>query len=111
MARFKCRACNYFSDKDETPDQCPGCGAPNERFAKLTDDMSNLVDKSSCSNQLHVGLTPVFDQAHSISETGMKDNLDPACTDMFIRARDEARLLSQFIKTALEVHAGMGKRG
>ncbi|MBU1862613.1 MAG: rubredoxin [Candidatus Omnitrophica bacterium] len=111
MAKFKCSVCNYIFDGDEAPEKCPRCGAPKEKFAKLTDDKAKLVDKSRCSNQLHVGLMTVLDQVHSIAEAGINDNLDPACVAIFARARDEAKLLSQFIRAEIEVHVSKGKWG
>ena len=111
MAKFKCSVCNYVFDGDDAPDKCPRCGAPKEKFVKLADDKAKLVDRARCSNQLHAGLMTVLDQAHSIAEAGIKDNLDPACVAIFTRARDEAIVLSQFIKAEVEVHIGKGKWG
>ncbi|MCM8797060.1 MAG: rubredoxin [Candidatus Omnitrophica bacterium] len=78
---------------------------------KLADDKAKLVDRARCSNQLHVGLMTVLDQVHSIAEAGTKDNLDPACVVIFTRARDEAKLITQFIKAEIEVCIGKGKWG
>jgi len=111
MTKFKCSACNYVVDEDDAPDKCPRCGAPKEKFVKLADDKAKLVDRSRCSNQLHVGLMTVLDQVHSIAEAGIKDALDPACVSIFTRARDEAKLITQFIKAEIEVHIGKGKWG
>jgi len=58
-----------------------------------------------------MGLVAVLDQVHSIAEAGIQDNLDPGCVAIFTRARDEARLLSQFIKAEIEVHISKGKWG
>ncbi|NIM03523.1 rubredoxin [bacterium] len=111
MAKFKCSVCNYVFDGENAPDKCPRCGAPKDKFARLTDDKAKLVDRARCSNQLHMGLAAVLDQVHSIAEAGIQDNLDPGCVAIFTRARDEAILLSQFIKAEIEVHIGKGKWG
>ena len=111
MAKFKCGVCNYVFDGDQAPDKCPRCGAAKEKFVQLADEKAKLVDRARCSNQLHVGLMTVLDQIHSIAETGIKDNLDPACVAIFTRARDEAKLITQFIKAEIEVHIGKGKWG
>lgn len=111
MAKFKCSVCNYVFDGENAPDKCPRCGATKDKFVRLTDDKAKLVARARYTNQLHMGLVAVLDQVHSIAETGIKDNLDPGCVAIFTRARDEARLLSQFIKAEIEVHINKGKWG
>lgn len=111
MAKFKCSVCNYIHDGDSAPDKCPRCGAPKEKFNQLPDEKAKLVEKSRCTNQLLMGLATILDQMHSIAEAGIKDNLDPACVAIFTKARDEAKLLNQFIKAEVEVHIGKGKWG
>jgi len=111
MVKFKCSVCNYVSDTMEAPEKCPRCGAPKEKFVKLPEEKANLIERSRCTNQLHMGLAAVLDQVHSIAEAGINDKLDPACVALFTRARDEAKLLSQFIKAEIEVHIAKGKWG
>jgi rubredoxin len=111
MAKFRCSVCNYVCDCDAAPDKCPRCGAPKEKFVKLADDKVKLIDRARCSNQLHMGLISALDQVHSVAEAGIQDNLDPACVAIFTRARDEAKLLAQFIKAEIEVHIAKGKWG
>lgn len=111
MAKFKCGVCNYVLDADTAPDKCPRCGAPKEKFMRLTEDKAKLVDRSRHSNQLHVELASILDEVQSIAEDGINDNLDPACVAIFTRARDEAKLISQFIKAEIEVHISKGKWG
>lgn len=111
MAKFKCSVCNYVFEGKEAPEKCPRCGATKDKFTRLTEDKAKLVDRARCTNQLHMGLVAVLDQVHSIAESGIQDNLDPACVAIFTRARDEAKLLSQFIKAEIEVHISKGKWG
>jgi len=111
MAKFKCSVCNYLFEGKEAPEKCPRCGATKDKFTRLTEDKAKLVDRARCTNQLHMGLVAVLDQVHSIAESGIQDNLDPACVAIFTRARDEAKLLSQFIKAEIEVHISKGKWG
>lgn len=111
MTKFKCGVCNYVCDGDAAPAACPRCGAAKDKFAKLPDDKVKLVDRARCTNQLHMGLITALDQVHTISESGIQDNLDPPCAAIFTMARDEARKLSQFIKAEIEVHISKGKWG
>lgn len=111
MAKFKCSVCNYVSSGESAPDRCPRCGAQEDKFVKLPSEKGDLIDKARCSNQLHIGLAAALDQIHSIAEAGIEDNLDPACVDIFTKARDQAKLLSQFVKAEIEVHINKGKWG
>lgn len=111
MAKFKCGVCNYIVDAENQPDVCPRCNAAKDKFLKLAEDKEKLIDRSRCTNQLHMGLITVLDQAHSIAEAGIKDNLDPACVAIFTKARNEAVLLGQFVKAEIESHIAKGKWG
>ena len=107
----KCSVWSYLSDTKDVQNKYPCCGATKDKFIRLIDDQGKLVYRSRCTNQLHMGLAAVLDQMHSIAEAGIQDNLDPGCSVIFTRARDEAKLLSQFIKAEIEVHIGKGKWG
>ena len=111
MGKLKCSVCNYVLDGEVAPDKCPRCGASQDKFVKLAEDKAQLVDRARCAHQLHMGLITALDQAHSIAEMGIRDNLDPACVAIFTRARNEAVLLGQFIKAEIESHIGKGKWG
>lgn len=111
MNKFKCGACNYVYDGPDAPDKCPRCGATKDKFVKLSEDKAKLIDRARCANHLHIGLVAALDEVHSIAEAGIKDNLDPACVAIFTRARDEAVLISQFIKAEVETHIAKGKWG
>jgi len=111
MGKFKCSVCNYVHDGDVAPDKCPRCGAPKEKFVQLAEDKAKLVDRARYTNQLHMSLAGLLDQVRSVAEAGIKDNLDPACVAIFTKAKDEAGLLSQYIKAEIEAHIGKGKWG
>ena len=53
------------------------CGAPKEKFEKLTDDSARLIDKSRFTNLLHQRLASALDELTAISDKGIADNLDP----------------------------------
>ena len=111
MGKFKCTVCNYIVDADKAPDKCPRCGAPNDKFEKLSGAKEELINKSRRTNQLHLDLMDVLEQIDTITESGIVENLDPACVAIFTKARADARLLAQFIKAEIEVHVGKGKWG
>lgn len=111
MEKYKCSVCNYVCDGNIAFERCPRCGAPKEKFVKLAAEKATLIDRARCANQLHIGLSAALDEVHSIAEAGIQDNLDPACVAIFTKAREEAKLLSQFIKAEIEVHISKGKWG
>jgi rubredoxin len=111
MAKFKCSVCNYICEGNAAPDKCPRCGAPKDKFVKLSEEKEELISKSRRTNQLHLDLMDVLEQVDTITEAGITENLDPACVAIFTKARDDARLLAQFIKAEIEVHIAKGKWG
>jgi hypothetical protein len=85
--------------------------APKEKFEKLTDDAARLIDKSRFTNLLHHKLAAVLDEVTAISDKGIADNLDPACVDIFKKAKSEAFIISQMIKAEIQTHISKGKWG
>jgi len=110
-AKWKCSVCNFIWDGDQPPDVCPRCGAPKEKFVKVSEDKVNLIERSKLTNSLHQELHALMDEVISVSEKGIEDNLDPWCLAVFIRAKKEAGMLQQMIKAEIEVHIGKGKWG
>ncbi len=37
MAKWRCVVCGYIHEGDEPPARCPKCGAPREKFVKISD--------------------------------------------------------------------------
>lgn len=111
MKKYKCSVCQYVFDGETPPDKCPRCQAPKEKFVALSPEQVTLVDRSRVTNALHMELTTTLSRARSLAEAGIKDNLDPNCVAIFTRVKNEAELMTQFIKAEIEVHVGKGKWG
>lgn len=111
MQKWKCTICGYIHDGDAPPDKCPRCGAPKDKFEKIPDDKSKLIDRSRLSNGLHKKLFTLLEEIEHIGSKGVEDNLDPGCVAIFTRAKDEAHLLRKFIRAEIEVHVSKGKWG
>ncbi len=109
--KWKCSVCNFIFEGEEPPEKCPRCGAPKEKFKKLSEEAAQLVDRSRFTNSLHQALHDVLDSVYDLAEAGIEDNLDPACLAIFMKAKEEAQLLQQFIRAEIEVHVGKGKWG
>ncbi|MEK6680895.1 MAG: rubredoxin-like domain-containing protein [Nitrospirota bacterium] len=109
--KWKCGICGYIHDGENAPEKCPKCGAPKEKFEKLTDDSARLIDKSRFTNLLHQRLASALDELTAISDKGIADNLDPGCVDIFKKAKAEAFIISQMIKAEIQTHISKGKWG
>ncbi|HIE50866.1 MAG TPA: rubredoxin [Armatimonadetes bacterium] len=111
MAKWKCGVCGYIHEGDEAPEQCPKCGAPKEKFAQLTAEEAELVERSRLSNGLHLQLSTLLEEVICVAARGVEDNLDPGCLKIFTQARDCAWVLRQMIKAEIATHVGKGKWG
>lgn len=108
---WRCGVCGYIHDGDQSPERCPNCGAPREKFEKLPEDRAQLVARSRFTNDLHVQLQSLLQEVISVAEKGIKDNLDPRCLEIFTQARDSAWVIRQRSKTEVQTHVGKGKWG
>lgn len=109
--KWKCSVCNFIFEGEEPPEKCPRCGAPKEKFEKLSEEAAQLVERSRFTNSLHQALHDVLDGVSELAEAAIEDDLDPACVAIFKRAKEEAQILQQFIRAEIEVHVGKGKWG
>lgn len=108
---WKCGVCNFIYEGEGAPDKCPKCGAPKEKFTAMAQEKADLVRKSRFTNELHMELSGCLENVIGIAESGMEDNLDPACMQLFTRAKEQALLLQQMIKAEIETHISKGKWG
>lgn len=108
---FKCTVCGYIHDGDSAPEKCPKCGAPKEKFEKLTDEASALVEKSRLTNDLHMQLASLMDNIYLIAEEGREQDLDPGCNIVFERAMKYSQEIKQMVKAEIQVHISKGKWG
>ena len=74
--KFRCKGCGYIAD-DEAPDICPKCGAKKDKFEQLSEDASILIDRSRCTNYVHMDISMLLNSAFALSATGIDENLDP----------------------------------
>src|SRR3989304_554279 len=98
MNKWKCGVCGYIHDGADAPNKCPKCGAPKEKFEKLPDDKAQLVERSRLTNALHQKLYTLLDEVSAVCDSGIADNLDPTCMDIFKRMKDCSWTIKQMIK-------------
>ena len=111
MQKWKCTVCGFIFDGDAAPEKCPNCGAPKEKFEKLSDEKAQLIERSRLSNALHVKLITLLTEVSEIADKGVKDNLDPRCREIFAQAKDMADLIAQRSRTEIQSHISKGKWG
>lgn len=111
MKKFKCGVCGYVWDGETAPAKCPKCGAAQEKFAALDDAAATLVERSRHSNCLHMKLVALAREAEAVCKDGLKDNLDPACADVFTKSLAHAYDMMKLSMTEIQGHIGKGKWG
>jgi len=107
---FKCKGCGYISD-NEAPDVCPKCGAKKAMFEELSEDASILIEKSRCTNYIHMEIMSLLNSALALAESGIDENLDPGCVKLFKYCEDQSTIIKQMIKAELETHMNKKKWG
>jgi rubredoxin len=108
---FKCTVCGYVHEGDDAPEKCPKCGAPKEKFDNLAGEAKEKIERSRMTNDLHMQLLGLLEDAVVISTDGIEDALDPACVAIFKKTKAEGEILIQSIKAELEGHVKKGKWG
>lgn len=111
MLKWQCTSCGYVHDGDSPPESCPKCGAPAEKFEQLPEDRAQLIERSRFTNGLHLQLYALLEEAATVAEKGIQDNLDPACVRIFQTVQAEARVSQQRIKAEIQGHISKGKWG
>ncbi len=109
--QWKCGICNFIWEGDNPPDKCPKCGAPGDKYAKLSGEDWNIVERSRFTNGLHIELMGILPRLLEIAEEGIADDLDPRCAVLFKRLQEEASFLLASSKAELEGHMKKGKWG
>lgn len=111
MAMWKCEICGFIYEGVELPERCPKCGAPKEKFRKLSEEEEKLVTRSRLSNHLHIRACVLLQELLEIAERGIQDNLDPGCYKIFTEEKEFALVTIQKIKAELEAHVKKQKWG
>ncbi|MFC1856135.1 rubredoxin-like domain-containing protein [Thermodesulfobacteriota bacterium] len=107
---FRCKGCGYIDD-ERAPDVCPKCGAKKDAFLQLADDAAELIDKSRCTNFIHMEIASLANSILALSESGIEENLDPNCVKLFNYAYDQSTIIKQMINAELEGHMNKKKWG
>jgi rubredoxin len=108
---WKCSVCNYIYEGTEPPANCPKCGAPRERFTRLSEEEEKLVLRSRYTNALHMEIYTALQRLAELAEKGIQDNLDPPCVKIFSEVKEFSLTTMQKIKAELETHMKKGKWG
>ncbi len=111
MTMWKCEVCGLIYEGPEPPEKCPKCGAPREKFRKLSDEEEKLVNRSRFSNYLHMKAYTLLQELLEVAEKGIQDNLDPGCYKIFVEEKEFALMTMQKIKAELETHMKKQKWG
>jgi len=102
-----CKKCRFHSFDHIAA--CPKCGAPAEKFVKLTEEEEKKVLASDRTNDIHMEITALAMKIVALAEEGIKINLDPPCVSLFTKAKDEAWIIKQRSKAEIAGHIGKGK--
>lgn len=106
---WKCEVCNYVSHGEEAPHKCPKCGAPKEKFAQLTGDHQEKLERSMYTNSLLRELITKMEEVQDLAQEGIEDDLDPGCKKLFVEAFEAAQFIKQTTLAEIENHVGKGK--
>ncbi|MBN1923491.1 MAG: rubredoxin [Nanoarchaeota archaeon] len=100
MVLFKCNTCGYVSDTKI--DVCPKCGSTS--FTKLSSEAEKLIKKARKTNYLHMKISGKLVKLMKYAQTGVKENLDPACVKIFKRLEKDAYENYQMIQAEIAAH-------
>jgi rubredoxin len=108
---WKCSVCNFIWEGEAPPTQCPKCGVPGEKYAQLTEDQVNVVERSRFTNGLYAQLLTVLPDLQELARQGIEDDLDARCVTIFERLLAETSFLEKSIKAEINGHVMRGKWG
>jgi rubredoxin len=111
MRMWQCSVCGFIFDGNEAPSKCPKCGAPQEKFEKLSDESVSKIHRSRFTNNIHMELFTLMEKAIDICKKGIEDDLDPPCVALFKSAIESSVEIQQKIKAELKVHMNRQKWG
>ena len=106
---WKCSVCGMTVEGGTPPEFCPKCGAPKEKFVKMTDEEAKKVYASDRTNDIHMEIAALAMKIAALAKEGIDINLDPPCVQLFTKARDEAWIIKQRSKAEIVGHIGKGK--
>lgn len=106
---WKCSVCGYVHEGREAPEYCPKCGAPKEKFVKLTEEEAKKIFDSDRTNDIHMEIVHLAMKIKALAKEGIEINLDPPCVALFKQSHDEAWVIKQRSKAEIAGHVGRGK--
>jgi rubredoxin len=109
MTLWKCQVCGMIVEGDNPPVACPKCGAPAEKFTKMTDEETKKIAASDRTNDIHIQIIGLAMEIAKLAEEGIAINLDPPCVSVFNKAKDEAWIIKQRSKAEIVGHISKGK--
>ena len=109
--KLKCNVCGYIHDGEEAPSQCPKCGASAQEFTALDEGAANLVEQSRHTNTLHCRVVDLAREIERTCKSGIEDNLDPGCVDVFQKSMALSYEMMKLSMTEMQGHIAKGKWG
>jgi rubredoxin len=106
---WQCSVCGYVHRGEDAPEKCPKCGAPKEKFEKLSDAQCALIENSRETNEIHMDLFGLLEQAAVLCEEGIDINLDPGCVKIFNELLDVINEKQQEILAEIAIHVKKDK--
>lgn len=102
---WKCSVCGLVYEGEDAPKNCPKCGAPKEKFNKLSDEGAKKIYAADRTNDIHAEIITLAMKIVELAKEGIDIDLDPPCVDLFKKAKDEAWIIKQRCKAEIEGHA------
>ncbi len=106
---WKCTVCGMIVEGDDAPTKCPKCGAPKEKFTKLSKEEEDKIYTSERTNDIHMEMIHLCDKIVNLCKEGIDLKLDPPCVDVFSKAKDEIYIIKQRAKAEISGHISKGK--
>ncbi len=106
---YRCSVCGIVLEESQLEDHCPKCGAPRDKFVEITPEVTEKIERSEFTNDLHAELIKLCTKLEKLAEAGIADNLDPSCVKIFTRAKVNAALLKQLSKAEIAGHISKEK--
>lgn len=106
---FKCTVCSFIWEGEQAPDVCPKCGQPHDKYVELSQEIIDKVYQSEKTNDIHMKIISLMNEAIELANKGVEINLDPPCVSGFNKTINECYIIKQIAKAEMENHIGKGK--
>lgn len=109
MMLWKCTVCGMIVEGENAPEKCPKCGAPKEKFIRLSNEEEEKIYSSDRTNDIHMEIIELSMRLAKLCEEGISINLDPGCLNTFKKVKEESWTIKQRCKAELATHMSKGK--